>query len=232
MLQLQQKGDILMIHILEKHPLFAGLDEQAVNTMITCHKPVIKTYDHGEVIFFEGESLDSFGIVIAGSIHLIKADYFGNETIIKRMKTGDSFGEAIALQNHAKTRVRVVTAQKTTVAFFAINDFLTMCNTPCTAHQRVHQNLMQMLASKLIDLQDKLDVLSKRSIRDKVLDYLMQRHQETGDALINVEFTRQELADYLRVNRSALGRELKHMQEEGIIRIDRNAFLLRHGYER
>ena len=208
-----------MIHILKKSPLFIGLSPQELDHFIACKKPVVKTFHPREIIFAEDSHIKEIGVIITGEALISKTDIYGNENIILHLKEADSFGEAIALAQTEPSRVNVIAKSQTVIAFFDINQFITGCQMFCSYHQKINENLLQVLAKKLIELHKKVDTLSKRSIRDKLLEYIHYCPKlEKNVALI--PFSRQELANYLNVDRSALSREMKTMVDEKIIKVE------------
>ena len=208
-----------MIHILKKSPLFVGLSPQELDHFIACKKPVVKTFHPREIIFAEDSHIKEIGVIITGEALISKTDIYGNENIILHLKEADSFGEAIALAQNEPSRVNVIAKSQTVIAFFDINQFITGCQMFCSYHQKINENLLQVLAKKLIELHKKVDTLSKRSIRDKLLEYIHYCPKlEKNVALI--PFSRQELANYLNVDRSALSREMKTMVDEKIIKVE------------
>lgn len=208
-----------MIHILKKSPLFVGLSPQELDHFIACKKPIVRTFYARDIIFAEDSYIKEIGVIITGEVLISKTDYYGNENIILHLKEADSFGEAIALAQHEPSRVNVIAKTQTVIAFFDINQFITGCQVFCNYHQKINENLLQVLAKKLIELHKKVDTLSKRSIRDKLLEYLNYCPKvEKNIALI--PFSRQELANYLNVDRSALSREMKAMIDEKIIKVE------------
>lgn len=208
-----------MIHILKKSPLFVGLSPQELDHFIACKKPVVKTFRPREIIFAEDSHIKEIGVIITGEALISKTDIYGNENIILHLKEADSFGEAIALAQNEPSRVNVIAKSQTVIAFFDINQFITGCQMFCSYHQKINENLLQVLTKKLIELHKKVDTLSKRSIRDKLLEYIHYCPKlEKNVALI--PFSRQELANYLNVDRSALSREMKTMVDEKIIKVE------------
>lgn len=208
-----------MIHILKKSPLFVGLSPQELDHFIACKKPVVKTFHPREIIFAEDSHIKEIGVIITGEALISKTDIYGNENIILHLKEADSFGEAIALAQNEPSRVNVIAKSQTVIAFFDINQFITGCQMFCSYHQKINENLLQVLTKKLIELHKKVDTLSKRSIRDKLLEYIHYCPKlEKNVALI--PFSRQELANYLNVDRSALSREMKTMVDEKIIKVE------------
>jgi CRP-like cAMP-binding protein len=208
-----------MIHILRKSPLFAGLSPQELDHFIACKKPIVKTFHPKDIIVAEDSVLNEIGVIITGEVLLLKTDFYGNENIILQLKEADSFGEAIALAKNEPSRVTVMAKSDTIIAFFDINQFVAGCQMFCSYHQKITENLLHVLAKKLIELHKKVDTLSKRSIREKLLEYL--RHcPKVSKNEVMISFSRQELANYLNVDRTALAREMKSMVDEHMIRVE------------
>ena len=204
-----------MLHILKQNPLFFNLTDEALEHLIHCHKPRTVSFVPNETIFSWGDTLDEVGIVMAGRIALMKSDYEGNETIIQTMKPSESFGEAVAVTPHARSSVYAIAKEQSIVVFFRMGMFFQQAKHPCDVGAKIQQNLMRVLAQKLILLHKKIDILSKRTIREKVLEYFMQLSE--GKETFLIPLNRQAFANYLNVDRSALAREMKHMQEEGLL---------------
>lgn len=208
-----------MIHILKKCPLFFGLSPQELDHFIACKKPQVRTYQSKEIILAENDQFNAIGIIIAGEVLLSKTDFYGNENIIAYLKEGNSFGEAIALAQNELSRVNVIAKSATVIALFDIHQFISGCQMFCSYHQKITENLLHVLSKKLIELHKKVDTLSKRTIREKLLEYLNHCHQIEKNTVL-LHFSRQELANYLNVDRSALAREMKAMTDEKIIKLE------------
>lgn len=207
-----------MISVLSKCSLFAGLTPQELDHFIACKNPQIKSYQPRETIFREDSIIHEIGIIISGEVLIVKTDFFGNENIIMHLKEADTFGEANALHPSEPSRVLVLAKRNTVVAFFDINQFIERCNVMCSYHHTITINLLKVLTTKLIELHKKVDTLSKRTIREKLLEYLHQLPKHNNSVIL--PFSRQELANYLNVDRSALAREMKAMLEARIIAIE------------
>jgi CRP/FNR family transcriptional regulator, dissimilatory nitrate respiration regulator len=210
-----------MLHVLRKCPLFDGLSPQELDHFIACKKPNVRSFQAKEMIVAEDSHIKDIGIIIAGEVLLVKTDFFGNENIILHLKEADSFGEAISLSKHEKSRVSVIAKSQTVIAFFDIDQFITGCQKFCSYHQKITENLLKVLANKLIELHKKVDTLSKRSIREKLLEYLHHCPKTEGNVAL-ITLSRQELANYLNVDRSALAREMKNMIDAELIKVEGN----------
>lgn len=208
-----------MIHVFRKCPLFQGLTPQELDHFIACKKPRVKTFHAKDIILQEDAYIKDIAVIITGEVLLSKTDFYGNENIIAYLKEGNSFGEAIALAKNEPSRVNVIAKSDTAIAFFDIEEFVAGCSKFCGYHQKITENLLHVLAKRLIEMHKKVDTLSKRTIRERLLEYLNHCPQIESNTTL-IPFTRQELANYLNVDRTALAREMKSMIDEKLIKVE------------
>ncbi len=206
-------------------PLFEGISDQELPCLLDCLEPQVRTYPKGAVLFPLGETIWELGVVLEGSLHLGKEDYWGNWSLLNRVGPGELFGESYACA-HAPMGVKVVAEQNTQVLFLDVNRMLTGCSKACAFHSQLMQNLLQILAQKNLQLSQKMDVLTQRTTRNKLLAYLSRQAREQGTNPIEIPFRRQQLADYLSVDRSAMTVELQKLVREGILQVEKNRFWL------
>ena len=216
-----------LLTTIKKCNLFDQISEAELGSLLRCLKAVVKRYVKGSFIFSAGESAQKVGIVLNGSVHVIKEDYWGDATILTDIGPGGVFGEAFACAGRERLPVSVVSAQECEVLLIDCKKMLAACSAACAYHGRLIQNLITILADKNILLTQKIDVLTRRTTREKLLAYLSAQAREAGDRKFHIPFNRQELAEYLSVDRSALSNELSKMRNEGILRFHKNAFELR-----
>lgn len=214
------------VKILQACPLFDGVDASDLETVLTCLSAQEKSFGKGDFIFHAGDSPLSVGIVLSGAVHVIQEDYWGNRTIVSRIDEAGMFAEAFACSDVTRLPVSVVSVQPTQALFIDCKKIITTCSSACDFHLILIKNMLRILANKNVFLTQKTEHITKRSIRDKVLSYLSSRAVLSNSKTITVPFNRQELADYLSVDRSALSRELGAMQAEGLIRFQGQNFEL------
>lgn len=207
--------------------LFWGFSEEEIESVLKCLSAVNKTYRKDEYIFHMGDTVTSVGMVVAGSVQVIREDYWGNRQIIAGIGEGQLFGESYACASGEPLMVGVLAAENTEVLFLEVGRLLTVCPMACRFHSRVIQNLLTVIAGKNLALTAKMDHMSKKTIREKVLSYLSYQAEKQGKSMFEIPFNRQQMADYLAVDRSALSAELSKMQREGLISYDKNHFILR-----
>lgn len=209
-----------------RSPLFAGIDAGDMELMLGCIGYHIGTYRKGEIIAFEEENINHVGVVLTGAVDMIKEDIWGNRTMLVRSYPEDIFGETFACGEDTLSVVTFVAAEDTKVLFLSFCRVMHTCTHACRFHQTLVENMVRLIARKNRELMRKIEVVSKRTIRDKLLAYLSLQAQTQDSPYFDIPLGRVELAEYLCVDRSALTRELAKMKEEGILDYDRNSFRL------
>lgn len=212
--------------VLKQSFVFSNISDEELEILSVCMQPVVRQYKKGEYIFRQGDTLGSIPILLEGSIHIQKDDYWGNRSIINVIEAGDMFGESYALNKNSIMLNDAVTVENCTVAFFDTRRMLTSCSSSCGFHNKVIQNLFVALAGKNIKLVQKLGHISQRSTREKLISYLSEQAQLSHSGSFTIPFSRQQLADFLSVDRSAMSNELCKMRDEGLLTFHKNQFTL------
>ena len=207
--------------------LFGGIKEQELQAMLKCLGVVQKEFSKGEYIFRVGEYLTSAALLLEGSVHIQKEDYWGNLSILGEISKGELFGEAYAVPGSSPMANDAVAASFCRVMFLDFGRILTMCPSSCRFHAQLIQNYFMILAERNRILTQKLDHMSRRNTREKLLSYLSEQSQRACSSSFQIPFNRQQLADYLAVDRSAMSSELGKMKKEGILEFERNWFELK-----
>lgn len=212
------------LDILKTNSLFSGIDETDLENMLHCLSATVKSFSKNEIIYMMGEKISKVGIVVEGSVHIVKEDILGNRNIIAQINSGQIFGEAFACAAIDKLPISVNASTNCTVMFIDYKKVIYTCNNSCIFHHKLLENMLGILAMKNILLSNKIEHVSKRTIREKALSYLFSQAQQQGKSSFKISFNRQELADYLCVDRSALSSELGKLRDEGIIEFNRSDF--------
>jgi len=207
--------------------LFQGIEKENIGILLGCLGSYPRSYSKGERIVFEEDAVRNIGIVINGSVHMVKEDVWGNTTIMSRMTRGHLFGESLACGSDATSVVSFCAMENTDVLMIPFDRILNTCCNSCAFHQQIIKNMVVMLSDKNQVLMEKIEVVSKKTLREKILSYLSQEAQKHGSKYFEIPLGRLELADYLCTDRSALTRELGKMRQEGLIDFDRNIFRIR-----
>ena len=210
--------------LLETVALFENVNEKDLEAMLKCLGAFEHQYSKNDIILLFDSEVSSVGIVLSGSAQIVKEDILGNRTLLLKLTEGDMFGETFACANISKSPVTVLTTTGCEVLFIQIKKITTTCSSACAFHTKIIENMLQLIAQKNITLNSKLDILSCRSTREKLMAYFSSQIKKNGKTIFKIPFTRDELADFLCVNRSALSRELCNMRDENLISFKKNEF--------
>lgn len=212
------------VHILSGAPLFQGIRDQEIEGVLKCLLAVEKTFQKDAYLYRRGDITGRLGIVMEGSVNIIKDDVWGNCRIIDNIGQGQIFAETYACLKGEALMVDVQASERSRVLFMDVDRILTTCSSACVFHTRLIHNLMYVLARKNLALTKKMDIITPKSLRERVLVYLSQEAARQGSHRVTVPFNRQQMADYLSVDRSALSGELSKMRKSGLIEYDKNRF--------
>lgn len=214
------------IPILEKTQLFEGISRDEIALMLGCLQAKLCDYKKGDYVLRQGEDAGSIMILVDGELHIQCDDYWGNRSIISHVSVGDMFGEAYAISENATIMNDVYALSDSKVIFFDAMKVISVCSSGCRFHSMVVRNLFSALSQKNRTLVQKLMCMSRRSTRGKLISYLSQEATKHGSSEFSIPFNRQQLADYLSVDRSAMSSELCRMRDEGLIEFKKNRFIL------
>lgn len=228
MLFLQQGGGLMEAYLetMTHSKLFSGIDAVDLKQMLSCLSAVVRQYEKGEYIFRIGDRVTGVGMLLSGGVHITKEDYWGYTTIISNLGENMLFAESFACSDHPTMEVNVVATQPSRVIFLDVKRVMGICSATCVFHTRLIQNFVTVLANKNLLLTEKMEHISKRSTREKLLSYLSEQSKKAGSVAFDIPFNRQQLADYLSVDRSAMSSELSKLRSEGVIDYERAHFAL------
>ena len=214
------------IHLLAGTMLFQGIREHEIEAMLTCFSAEERTYGKDAYIYRAGDVTGRLGVVMEGAVNIIKDDVWGNRKIIENIGGGQIFGETYACLKGEPLMVDVQASERSRILFMDVNRILTTCSSSCDFHNRLIRSLMYVLAGKNLMLTKKMDIITPKSLRERVMVYLSQESVKQGCRTVTVPFNRQQMADYLSVDRSALSAELSRMQRDGVISYEKNRFTI------
>jgi len=207
-------------------PLFESIAIRDLQALLQCLGSRIAEYTKGEYLCLAGEKLTEVGILLSGSLQILRDDAAGNRLIVDDLTASSLFGEAFVCAGVDKIPVTILATEDSTVMYIQLKRILTVCSSSCFFHGTMIANLLKIIAQKNIILNNKILLLSQRSIREKIIAFLLMQVEKNNDTTFEIPFSRNELADFLCVDRSALSRELSKMQNEGLIKYHRNLFSL------
>ena len=211
---------------LSRTPLFRGILPEEIESMLSCLNAVEKHYKRGEVIYYAGDVIRSLGIVLSGRVSVESDDVWGNRNILSHVGPGHVFAETYACIPGETLMVHVVAVEDSTILFLDAEQIFETCQTACGYHNKLIRNMMFIFAQKNLNLSRKIFHTSPKSIRGRVLSFLSEQATRSGSNSLTFQFNRQQLADYLNVDRSSLSNELGKMQADGFIQVEKNHFTL------
>lgn len=207
--------------------LFTGLSLDEISAVIDCMGGTLRSYQKGEEVLSPGDAVTSIGTLVAGRLMVFKEDADANRSLLAHLVPGDHFAEVFAFSGVPSSPVAVTAEEESTVLFLPKNRFLPTCQKNCDFHGKLIQNLLHILSTKALYLQSRMAFLSEKTLRKKILSYLHYLSKGSSSSFI-IPFNREDLADYLCVDRSALSRELSNLKKEGLIDYHKNQFTLLH----
>ena len=214
------------ISILKRTRLFAGVGDSEIESMLSCLGERLCTYKKGEYVLRQGEHLSDIIVLVDGNLHIQKDDYWGNRSILGQISVGEMFGEAYVTPESGAVLNDVVALEDSVVIFFDVKRIITTCSSTCRFHATVVQNMFYAISEKNRKLVQKLDHMSKRSTREKLISYLSEEAKRQNSSSFTIPFNRQQLADFLSVDRSAMSNELCKMRDDGLLEFEKNQFRL------
>ena len=212
--------------ILRHTSLFRGMEDSQISAILGCMEAKLRRYRKGEYIFRQGEAVREISLLTEGTLHIQREDYWGNCNILGTIRPGELFAEAYLAPHSGGIGNNVVAVEDSAVLFLDARRILTLCPSACGFHVQVVRNLVFVLCQKNQNLVRKLGHMAHRSTREKLMSYLSEESQRQGARTFGIPFNRQQLADYLSVDRSAMSSELSKMRRDGLIDFDRSTFTL------
>lgn len=212
--------------VLKKCPLFEGIDFDDLRRMLICLGAWICKYEKKQTIIPEGSSARNIGVVLYGEAQISRIDYYGNRSIIDNVSEAGIFAEDFACAAVDQLPVTITASEACEIMFIDCDHVMHTCNNHCAFHGRLIYNLARALAVKNISFHRRVAVTSCRTTREKLMAYLMYCSRDAGSRSFDVPFDRQELADYLEVDRSGLSAEISKLRCEGVLESRKNHFHL------
>src|SRR5574344_223422 len=206
--------------------IFDSINENEKKSLLNCLRAVKKTYLKDEIIFDYANEIKTVGYVVTGKIHLLKDDYDGKKLIIAEIKQGETFGESIVCTDMVANSTVAVAKEKSEILFLDIKRILSVCQNSCPFHKKLVENILKIVAQKNMYLQKRIELLGKRTLSEKILEFLHDIKAEQKTAIFEIPYTREQMADYLGADRSALSRELSKLKQAGMIDYHKNSFNL------
>ena len=212
--------------LLQKSPLFASMAPEQIQSVLHCVGATVREAGAGEYILHAGSRTQAMGLLLTGSALAVQEDLWGERNIMGKILPPNTFAEPFAATPDAVLNVGIVASVPSRVMFLNIQRLLTVCSETCPQHALLIRNLVRVLAGKNLQLNDKITHMSKRRTREKLLSYLSSESLRQQSLEFDIPFDRQQLADYLCIERSAMSAELSRLQKEGLLQTERSHFRL------
>ena len=213
--------------VIRSAPLFSGVSEEELTAMLSCLGAEEKQFPKDDLLLRAGDTAESIGLVLAGSVLVVQEDIWGNRNILSKAGPGQTFAAAYACAPGSLLNVSVAAETPVTAMFLNVRRVLTVCPSACTHHSRIIRNLLGELAEKNLRFSEKLTHMGQRSTRAKLMSYFSAEAQRLGKYEFDIPFSRQQLADYLAVERSGLSLKLGKMKRDGLLDFYKNHFVLK-----
>ena len=214
------------LKVLMKTPLFGNVTENDLEAMLQCLGATERKYRKNEVILLAGTKVTSVGIMADGNAQITRDDAEGNRAILSELERADLFAEAYVAAGSAEIPVTVIATTDCIVVWIPFSKIVGICSSACGFHKMLVQNMMRVIAVKNIMMNEKMRILSCKTTKEKLMTYLSDYSARTGKNKFKIPFSRNELADFLSVDRSAMSRELSRLRDEGYLNYYKNEFEL------
>ena len=214
------------LSVLRACPLFYDIEDENLIPMLSCFGAAVKSYRKHETVFAEGDAVKSIGIVLSGEVQLERVDYDGNRSIVTTVYETHIFGESFACVGIEAIPVNIVATEESEIMLVDVRKITTPCCNACNFHSKIIFNLLKITAAKNLVYHQKLEITSMRSTREKLMTYLRLEAKKNHSNSFQIPYDRQELADYLEVDRSGLSAEIGKLRREGVLRSEKNRFTL------
>ena len=212
--------------LVKKSPLFYGINDDELYTLLKCCASEQVLYEDGEYIFRMGESVNKVLVLLRGKACVIQENFWGHQEHIYHIKEGELFGQSYSCARTPVLPVSVVAVGGCETLFLNYQRMITFCPLACDFHTRFIHNMLRLVSEHNVKLENKLEHVCRRTTREKLLSYLSEQAMAKGGRDFDIPHNRQELAEYLCVDRSAMSSELSKMRAEGILDFQKNHFVL------
>ena len=215
------------LSVIRSSQLFSGITEEEITAMLACLDTKTESFPKDTFLLRAGDTAESIGLVLSGSVLIIQEDIWGNRNILSKAGPGQTFAAAYACAPGSVLNVSVVAETSVSVMFMNVKRVLTVCPSACAHHNRIVRNLLGELAEKNLRFGEKLAHMGQRTTRSKLMSYFSAEAQRLGKYEFDIPFSRQQLADYLTVERSGLSLELGKMKKDGLLDFHKSHFVLK-----
>lgn len=211
---------------IKNSPLFYGMKDEELKGILECFNARVRNYESGEMIIRQGDFISNIYLVLEGAVNIEKDSYWGRRIIISRLNENDNIALAFVASKNVSD-VDALAVQDSKLLILNYEKCTSMCQNACTRHKVLISNMFEVLSKENMELIQKIENISQKTIRDKLLTYLSNEARKKKSNIFEIQFNRQDLADYLNIDRSAMSFELSKLQKEGLIKYEKNKFVLK-----
>ncbi len=216
--------------IIKRCPLFDKMDDKELNAILKSPYTKIQNFSKNHTVIADGSNTDHIGIVISGSVQIVRNDYYGNRSIIAHIEPPQIFAEVFVFSEVKAMPVSVIAASDSRIMLIKPKDILNKNPDGNAYYTKLSNNLLRIVTGKNLKLNEKIEIISKRSTREKIMTFLMSQAKLNKSNTFTIPYDRQALADFLEVDRSAMSAEISKLRAEGIIESKRSQFKLIRNY--
>lgn len=207
-------------------PLFKGITQKEIEQILPCLLAEKKVYEKGDFIYRIGDHIHSMGLLLTGKLSIENDDLWGNKTILGLITPGNVFAETYACIPEEQLMVNIVAVEASQILSLNVARLLSTCKNNCDFHNKLIRNVLTISAQKNLNLSRRSFHTAAKTIRARLLSYLSYEATINGSYEFDIPFNRQQLADYLNLDRSALSNELSKMTRDGFLTTTQNHFII------
>lgn len=212
--------------LMKKCPLFYKIDDEELNVILKSPHTKIQDFSKNQTVISEGGSADAVGIILSGLVQIVRNDYFGNRSIIALINSPQIFAEVFVFADINAMPVSVVSVTDSRIMLIKPKKILNDNPDLSSFHTKLTSNLLRIVTEKNLKLNEKIEIVSKRTTREKIMAFLMSQAKLNNSDNFTIPYDRKALADFLEVDRSAMSAEISKLRSEGIIESDKSKFRL------
>lgn len=212
--------------ILLETPLFFGVKKSELSALLGCLQTRVVSATKGAPVFLEGDEAGFIGLVLEGAVQIVRDDYYGARSVLSHAGPGELFAETYACSNTQTMPVSGYALKDSKIMLFSCRKMLTVCSNACRFHTQLVKNLLQVVAEKNVSLSRKIQFMSQKTTKEKLMAYLLDQAKRANSPEFTIPFDRQALADYLGVERSAMSAELSKLRKDGVLISQGSHFIL------
>lgn len=211
---------------IKNSPVFFGMSDEELQGLLKCFDARVRKYEEGEIIIRQGDMIKNVYLILKGVVNIEKDTYWGRRMIISQLSENNNIALAFVASKNIESNVDAITVKDSELLILNYDKCISMCSNVCTRHKVLINNLFEILSKENLELIQKIENISQKTIREKLLTYLSNEAKRHRNNSFDIPFNRQDLADYLNIDRSAMSFELSKLKKEGIIAYDKNKFVL------